>query len=102
MIQKKYDYDFYARSHFVELFGIKESKVAFFYITTSILVSLLCKMTFVHTTDSKKTLKISEGVNRRTKTTMVKRKRTEGQTILYKALHRKRKIEQREPHYKLW
>jgi len=29
---------------------------------------------------------------------MVKRKRTKGQTIIYKTLHRKLKIEQHEPH----
>ena len=31
---------------------------------------------------------------------MVKRKRTKGQTILYKTLHIKLKIEQHEPHLK--
>jgi hypothetical protein len=31
---------------------------------------------------------------------MVQRKRTKGQTMIYKTLHRKLKMEQREPHYK--
>ena len=31
---------------------------------------------------------------------MNKRKRTKGQTIIYKTLHRKLEIEQHEPHYK--
>jgi len=31
---------------------------------------------------------------------MAKRKRTTGQTTIYKALHRKLKIGQHEPHYK--
>ena len=31
---------------------------------------------------------------------MTKRKRTKGQTIIYKTLHRKQKIEQRKPHQK--
>jgi hypothetical protein len=31
---------------------------------------------------------------------MAKWKRTKGQTIIYKTLHRKLKVEQSEPHYK--
>ena len=54
----------------------------------------------------KKSLKIpkaqSETVNRRTDNMMTKRKRTKGQTMIYKALHRKLyiKINQHEPHLK--
>jgi hypothetical protein len=35
---------------------------------------------------------------RRTDNTMAKGKRTKGQTLIYKTLHRKQKIEQHEPH----
>jgi len=35
----------------------------------------------------------SESVNRRTDNTMAKRKRTKGQTTIYKTLHKKLKIE---------
>ena len=54
----------------------------------------------------KKSLKIpkaqSETVNRRTDNMMTKRKRTKGQTMIYKALHRKLyiKIYQHKPHLK--
>ena len=45
----------------------------------------------------------SEAVNRSRKdNTMVKRKRSKGQTMIYKTLHRVLKIEQYEPHYKPW
>jgi hypothetical protein len=37
-------------------------------------------------------------VNRRTDDTMAKRKRTKGQTTIYKTLHRNLKIKQHEPH----
>jgi hypothetical protein len=41
----------------------------------------------------------SEAINRRTRdNTMVKRKRTKGKTIIFKALHKNLKIEQHEPH----
>jgi hypothetical protein len=40
----------------------------------------------------------SEVENQRTDNTMAKRQRTEGQTMIYKTLHRKLKIEQQEPH----
>ena len=36
---------------------------------------------------------------RRIDNAMGKRKRTKGQTMIYKTLHRKLKIEQREPYY---
>jgi hypothetical protein len=39
----------------------------------------------------------SETVNQRTNNTMAKRKRTKWQTMIYKTLHRKLKIEQRTP-----
>jgi hypothetical protein len=42
---------------------------------------------------------LSESVNRRrTDNAMAKRKRTKGQTTIYKRLHRKLKIEQHELH----
>ena len=45
--------------------------------------------------------KFEETVNRRkTDNTLDKRKWTKGQTIIYKTLHRKLKIEQDEPHLK--
>jgi hypothetical protein len=49
-------------------------------------------------TGIKKSLKISKGVvhQRRTDNTMAKRKRTKGQTAIYKTLHRKLKIEAHE------
>ena len=37
-------------------------------------------------------------VNRRTDNILTKRKTTKGQTMIYKALNRKLKIEQHEPH----
>ena len=40
----------------------------------------------------------SESINRRTDNTMAKKKGTKGQTTIYKAPHRKLKIEQRKPH----
>jgi hypothetical protein len=50
----------------------------------------------------KKSLEIPNGllevVNRRTDNTMAKGKRTKGQTTIYRALHRKLKIKQHEPH----
>jgi hypothetical protein len=52
----------------------------------------------------KKSLKIpkmyirSKSVNRRTDNTMAERKRTQGQTTIYKTPHRKLKIEQHKPH----
>ena len=53
---------------------------------------------------AKKSLKMSKGsseaVNRRTDSTMPKRKRTKTQTSIYKTLHRKLKIEQYELHLK--
>ena len=39
-----------------------------------------------------------EAVNRRTDITIVKRKRTKGQTMIHKTLHRKLKIEKNETH----
>ena len=52
------------------------------------------------TTDYRKSLKIPKGskfVNRRkTDNTTTKKKRTKGQTTIYKTLHRKLKIEQHE------
>ena len=53
--------------------------------------------------DPKKSLKIPKGQSgtvyqRRTDNTMAKRKSTKGQTIIYKTLHRKIKIEHHEPH----
>jgi hypothetical protein len=43
----------------------------------------------------------SEAVIRRwAENKMVKRKRAKGQTMIYKTLHRKLKIEQQEPHKK--
>jgi len=39
-----------------------------------------------------------EAVNRRTDNTLPKRKRTKGQTTIYKTLHSSLKIEQHEPH----
>ena len=42
----------------------------------------------------------SDAVNRMTDNTMVKRKRTKGQTMIYKTLHRKLTIEQHETHKK--
>jgi hypothetical protein len=58
---------------------------------------------FLTTFNRKKGSKISkvqwEGVNgRRTYDTMIKWKKTEGQTTIYKTLHRKLKIEQHEPY----
>jgi hypothetical protein len=48
---------------------------------------------------AKKNLKISKSGNRkRTDNTMAKRKSTKGQTMIYKILHRKLKIELHEPH----
>jgi hypothetical protein len=38
----------------------------------------------------------------RTNNTMARRKRTIGQTMIYKILHRKLKIENDEPHKKPW
>ena len=50
----------------------------------------------------KKCLKIPKGVlrSRKSKTdiTMAKRKRTKGQTMIYKTLHRKLKIKKNETH----
>ena len=40
----------------------------------------------------------SDAASRRTDNTIANRKRTKDQTMMYKALHRKRKIEQREPY----
>jgi hypothetical protein len=53
--------------------------------------------------NTKKILKgQSEAINRRqTDSTMAKIKRTKGQATIYKTLHRKKKIEQHEPHSKL-
>jgi hypothetical protein len=53
----------------------------------------------------KKSLKIPKGQSesiyrRRTDNTMAKRKRTRGQTTIYKTLHTNLKIEQHEPHLK--
>jgi hypothetical protein len=49
----------------------------------------------------KKSLKISKmcskAVNGRIDSTMTNKKWTKGQTIIYKAIHRKLKIEQQEP-----
>ena len=42
----------------------------------------------------------SESVNRKTDNTMTERKRTKGQTTIYKTLDRKLQIEQHEPHLK--
>ena len=39
-----------------------------------------------------------DDASRRTDNTIANRKRTKDQTMMYKALHRKRKIEQREPY----
>ena len=39
-------------------------------------------------------------VGRRTDNIITKRKRTKGQTMIYKIIHRKLKIEQHETHYK--
>jgi hypothetical protein len=39
-----------------------------------------------------------EAVNRRTDITMAKRKRTKGQTMMHKTLHRKLKIGKNETH----
>jgi hypothetical protein len=54
----------------------------------------------------KKSLKIpmglSEAVNRRTDNTMDKRKRTKGQTTIFRTLHRKLKIEQHEHTKNQW
>jgi hypothetical protein len=51
----------------------------------------------------KKSLKISKmyskAVNGRIDNTMTNKKWTKGQTIIYKAIHRKLKIEQQEPQY---
>ena len=44
------------------------------------------------------TQRIIISVNRRTDDTMAKRKRTKGQTTIYKTLHRNLKIKQHEPH----
>ena len=48
-----------------------------------------------------KSLKIpksdEEAVNRRTDNTIVRKKGTKGQKMIYKTLHRKLKIEQHEP-----
>jgi hypothetical protein len=40
----------------------------------------------------------SEVIHRRTDTTTVKKKRSKGQTTIYKTLHRYLKIEQHEPY----
>ena len=59
---------------------------------------------FIITWNNKKSLKIlngkSESVNQRTDTTIAKRKRTKGQTTIFKTLHIKLKIEYHEPHKK--
>jgi len=49
------------------------------------------------------TKRMTSAVNqRRTEdNTMAKRKRTKGQTLIYEILHRKLRIEQHLPHYKL-
>jgi hypothetical protein len=39
-----------------------------------------------------------EAINRRTDNTIAKRKKTKGQTTIYKTLYRKLKIDQHEPH----
>ena len=54
----------------------------------------------------KKNLKIQKGqtvsaIRRRTDRTMVKRKKTKGQTTIHKTLHIKPKFEQHEPNLKL-
>ena len=41
---------------------------------------------------------LSKAVNRRTDNVMVKRKKTKGQTMVYKTLHRKLIIEQQRPY----
>jgi hypothetical protein len=45
---------------------------------------------------------LSEAVNRRTDNTMDKRKRTKGQTTIFRTLHRKLKIEQHEHTKNQW
>jgi hypothetical protein len=46
-------------------------------------------------------MKSAEAVNRKmTDNKTAKRKRTNGQTMIYKALHRKLKFEQHDPYYK--
>ena len=52
----------------------------------------------VYVINSKIPKEQSEGVNRRTDNINSKRKRTNGQTMIYKAIHRKLMIEQHEPH----
>jgi hypothetical protein len=45
-------------------------------------------------------MKSAEAVNRKmTDNKTAKRKRTNGQTMIYKVLHRKLKIEQHDPYY---
>ena len=51
---------------------------------------------FIIKTHYKKRLKTPK--RRSTENTMAKRKRTKGQSMIYKILHRKLKIEQHEPH----
>ena len=52
------------------------------------------------TMDKRRRTDITMDKRRRTDNTMAKRKRKKGQITIYKALHRKLKIEQREAHTK--
>ena len=54
------------------------------------LICSICKMDY---TQGEKTFRT---INRRTENIMVKRKKTKGQTMIYKILHRKLMIEQHE------
>ena len=62
------------------------------------LLALWYSLMFIYNSFKIPKRKLETFNRRKTNTAMVKRKRTKGQTIMFKKLHRKLKIEQHEPH----